>query len=197
MKYRYKSHQHVPVFRFTLPKFPFTDGCAADTVGRMGIDIVAVDPLGPAQAELFAGWHEPIAKVVQATDAEAVSWLPIEELARPLPSFSQGRAVLLGDAAHAMTPNLGQGANQGFEDAATLCTVLRQTSDLPRALARYDTLRRPRTRDVARQSRLLGRVGQLSNPLLVRARDTVMRATPGSVARRQFRQFETLARLTP
>ena len=151
----------------------------------------------PEVLELFAGWHEPIAKVVQATDAEAVSWLPIEELARPLPSFSQGRAVLLGDAAHAMTPNLGQGANQGFEDAATLCTLLRQTSDLPRALARYDMLRRPRTRDVARQSRLLGRVGQLSNPVLVRARDTVMRATPGSVARRQFRQFETLARLTP
>lgn len=151
----------------------------------------------PEVLELFAGWHEPIAEVVEATHAEVVSWLPIEELARPLPSFTLGRAVLLGDAAHAMTPNFGQGANQGLEDAATLCALLRQTPDLTRALKRYDTLRRPRTRKVARQSRLLGRVGQLSNPVLLRARDALMRATPDSVAGRQFRQFENLVDLTP
>lgn len=143
--------------------------------------------------ELFADWHEPIAKVVRATDAGVVSWLPIEELARPLGTFTRKRAVLVGDAAHAMTPNLGQGANQGFEDVATLCALLRDSPDLTRALAGYDALRRPRTRRVARRSRLLGTVGQLSNPPLVWARDAAMRATPDSVAGRQFRQFASWA----
>ncbi|MDV3223262.1 FAD-dependent monooxygenase, partial [Intrasporangium sp.] len=121
--------------------------------------------------DLFGDWHDPIAAVVQATDADVVTWLPIEELARPLASFARGRAVLVGDAAHAMTPNLGQGANQGLEDAATLCALLRDSDDIPDALARYDAPRRARTRRVAQQSRLMGTVGQLASPLLVPVRD--------------------------
>jgi 2-polyprenyl-6-methoxyphenol hydroxylase-like FAD-dependent oxidoreductase len=151
----------------------------------------------PQLLERFADWHEPIAEVVRATEPKVVNWLPIEELARPLRSFTRGRAVLVGDAAHAMTPNLGQGANQGFEDAATLYALLRESPDIDRALARYDALRRPWTRSLARKSRLLGVVGQLSNPVLVRMRDAVMRATPDSVAGGQFRQFESLVGLTP
>lgn len=144
--------------------------------------------------DLFDGWHDPIRALVAATDPDVVSWLPIEELARPLPAFARGRAVLVGDAAHAMTPNLGQGANQGFEDAATLCALLRAHPDAARldisaVLARYDRLRRPRTRRIATQARLLGVVGQLSRPRLVRARDLLLRATPRAVAGWQFSRF--------
>ncbi|WP_332839804.1 FAD-dependent monooxygenase [Brevibacterium yomogidense] len=74
--------------------------------------------------------------------------------------------MLLGDAAHAMTPDLGQGAGQAIEDAATLVLLLRDTQegtadfDLDSVLRRYSQLRRKRTRTLWRQSRLTGKVAQ-------------------------------------
>ncbi|MDN5797055.1 MAG: FAD-dependent monooxygenase [Intrasporangium sp.] len=170
---------------------PLTDGRAYWFAVKNGDDLADDRDHLARVLDLFAGWHEPIADVIRATDPEVVSWLPIEELVRPLESLARGRAVLVGDAAHAMTPNLGQGANQGFEDAATLCVLLHTEPDLPRALDRYDRLRRPRTRRVARDSRLIGTVAQLSRPALVRTRDLVLFATPDVVSGRQFRQFDT------
>jgi len=151
----------------------------------------SVEDQRPIVLDLFGDWHEPIVDIVRQTDPKVVTWLPIEELARPLDTFTRGRVVLVGDAAHAMTPNLGQGANQGLEDAATLCALLGQSSELADALARYDAIRRPRSHQIARRSRLVGAVGQLRQPLLVRARDALIRVTPSAVTGRQFREFES------
>jgi 2-polyprenyl-6-methoxyphenol hydroxylase-like FAD-dependent oxidoreductase len=96
----------------------------------------------------------------------------------PLPSYVHGRVALLGDAAHAMTPNLGQGACQALEDAVTLAHCLDGTPDVGAALRSYDLLRRPRTQAVTRRSARLGAVGQLSWPPAVLLRDTVARLTP-------------------
>ena len=60
--------------------------------------------------------------------------------------------MLLGDAAHAMLPHHGQGANQTIEDAAVLADCLRRTDDIPAALAAYERRRRGRTRQVQRSS---------------------------------------------
>lgn len=169
---------------------PLTDGRTYWFAVKNGDDVDDGDHRAQV-LQHFAGWHAPIAEVVRATDPGVVSWLPIEELAAPLSSFTLGRAVLVGDAAHAMTPNLGQGANQGFEDAATLCALLRAEPDVPRALARYDRLRRGPTRRVARDSRLIGTVAQLGRPVLAGARNAVLRVTPDVLSGRQFRQFDT------
>ena len=74
-------------------------------------------------------------------------------LVTPLPALAVGRVALLGDAAHAMTPDLGQGGCQAFEDAVALANVLAGADDLPAALKRYDALRRPRTTALQRQAR--------------------------------------------
>ena len=77
----------------------------------------------------------------------------IYDVVKPLSSFTRGRTVLLGDAAHAMTPNLGQGAGQALEDAATLALLLRGASadELGAVLARYSEIRRKRTGPIVRR----------------------------------------------
>lgn len=126
----------------------------------------------------FAGWHRPVHEVLLASDPQAVLRHDIYDL-RPHPArYVSGRVVLLGDAAHAMTPNLGQGACLALEDAVTLGSLARPDGDLERALATYDGLRRPRGRLVARRSRQVGRLGQLQGGVTTGARDLLVRLLP-------------------
>ncbi|MEU3166924.1 FAD-dependent oxidoreductase [Streptosporangium sp. NPDC006930] len=73
---------------------------------------------------LFGDWHSPIPELLAAASPEKVLRNDIRYLATPLPAMHRGRVALLGDAAHAMTPNLGQGACQAIEDAVVLAHVV-------------------------------------------------------------------------
>lgn len=140
------------------------------------------DPRSTLQG-LFGSWHAPIGELLDATPTEAVLRHDIYDLAAFPGSFVHQRGVLLGDAAHAMTPDLGQGAGQAIEDAATLVVLLRsvRADGLEAALRRYDRLRRSRTREIWRQSRLTGKVAQSSGAVSTRLRDTALRAAPASI----------------
>ena len=98
---------------------------------------------------------------------------------------------MLGDAAHPMTPNLGQGACQAIEDAVVLGECLGEGGEVVSSLRLYEARRIPRTADVVRRSRLAGRLLQLENPLLCRLRDAVARRTS---ARAQLRRLGSVAR---
>ena len=125
----------------------------------------------------FGHWHAPILACIDATPPAAVLRHDIHDLARIPRSFVKGRTALLGDAAHGMTPNLGQGAGQAIEDAATL-TLLLRGGDVDEALSTYDRLRRKRTRAIWQRSRLMGKVAQASHPVSAGIRDALLRATP-------------------
>jgi 2-polyprenyl-6-methoxyphenol hydroxylase-like FAD-dependent oxidoreductase len=129
-------------------------------------------------------WHEPIPAVVEATPNDALSRLPIHDRP-PAKSWGRGRVTLLGDAAHPMTPNLGQGAAQALEDAVVLADVLRDNDDPIAALRAYETARIPRTTMIVKRSFQFGRVAQLKSPLACHIRDAVMKATPQRIQRRQ------------
>jgi 2-polyprenyl-6-methoxyphenol hydroxylase-like FAD-dependent oxidoreductase len=142
---------------------------------------------GTATSEVdarFLGWHEPIPALIAATPTVIRDDLAC--LDEPLPTYVKGKVVLLGDAAHAMTPHLGQGANQALEDAVVLAHV----AGRPDGLAAFDRQRRPRTQQVARASRTIGRFGQqLQNPLAVAARNTAIRLIPPRLALRTMARY--------
>ncbi len=125
----------------------------------------------------FGAWHDPIPALLDAVDPEAVLRHDIYDLP-PLRTFVRHRIALLGDAAHAMTPNVGQGANQALEDAAALVALL-DRHPIETALTTYDRLRRPHTQAIVRRSRRVGAVAQWSWPPATMLRDTVVRLTPG------------------
>jgi 2-polyprenyl-6-methoxyphenol hydroxylase-like FAD-dependent oxidoreductase len=134
---------------------------------------------------LMADWHPAVPALIEATPATDIYVDAIARLAKPLPSFAVARIALLGDAAHAMTPDLGQGASQAFEDAAALTRHLADAdpADVTARLLRYDAERRPRTSRLmeaaSRQSRLTSRTGGIAW-----LRDTLLRAIPARLATR-------------
>lgn len=113
---------------------------------------VGLTEAGPGElAAAFAGWHPAVREMVEAgpqSDRWGLFTLP------SLPHWSRGRSVLLGDAAHAMLPHHGQGANQTIEDAAVLarCIADAGPDGHESAFGRYERLRRARTRAVQRAS---------------------------------------------
>ncbi|WP_036500459.1 FAD-dependent monooxygenase [Nocardia aobensis] len=132
----------------------------------------------------FGAWPDPVPRLLDAVSPDSVMRHDIYHLP-DLPTFVRGRVALLGDAAHAMTPNMGQGANLALEDAVTLAALL-DNGELDDALRRYDALRRPRTRALAHRSRRIGTVAQWSWTPAVRARDTALRLMPGWAMPRAF-----------
>ncbi|WP_114777401.1 FAD-dependent oxidoreductase [Botryobacter ruber] len=134
--------------------------------------------LTPTQlAERFATLPPAIPAILGATKPEEIIWNDIADL-EPLKQFVFGRIVLLGDAAHATTPNMGQGACQAIEDAVVLRNCLQQQTSLASALQQYEKRRLARTAKVIRLSRLLGEVAQWQNPVLCRVRNLLFRLMP-------------------
>ncbi|RWE88262.1 FAD-dependent monooxygenase [Mesorhizobium sp.] len=143
-----------------------------------------------AQADLaevqamFSGFHEPVPEVLDRTPADSLIWADILDL-DPMPSFTRGRAVLLGDAAHAVTPDLGQGAGLAMEDAAVLAALF---GGLPadRAIREYDKRRLDRAHRVAVESRLYAKIAQWQNPLVVPLRNLLVKSIPEYFMDRQL-----------
>jgi 2-polyprenyl-6-methoxyphenol hydroxylase-like FAD-dependent oxidoreductase len=134
---------------------------------------------------LFEGWHPPIRALLEATPEEAI--LRNEILHRmPVRTWGEGRVTLLGDAAHPMTPNLGQGAGQAIEDAVILAECLRVEPALPAALRRYEARRISRANGFVLGSLRFGRMAQWESGFARALRDRLIAWTPASVARRQL-----------
>ena len=118
----------------------------------------------------FRGWHPAVTEMIRAA-ASPLRWGLFT--VRPLLRWHHGRIVLLGDAAHGMLPHHGQGANTSIEDAFALAGVLaeRDSADLGAAFARYQRLRRGRTRTIQRSSWATSGQLHLHDGPATRARD--------------------------
>lgn len=146
------------------------------------------DPPGRVRESLldrFGGWHDPIARILERTDEAEILRTDIRDRP-PVRSWSKGRVVLLGDAAHPMTPNLGQGGCQAIEDAVVLARALATMPSVEAALRRYEALRIPRANEIVQRSYGMGRVAQWENRAAIRLRNLLVRLTPAAVAHRQL-----------
>ena len=125
----------------------------------------------------FAAFHDPIRAVIEATPDDAILRTDIADR-DPIPKWSEDGITLLGDAAHPMTPNLGQGGGQAIEDAVVLDLCLSASTDIAAAFRDYESRRRARTARVVREARRFGRIGQLENAAARWARNLAVRLTP-------------------
>lgn len=147
------------------------------------------DPEGRAKEallRLFRGWHAPVEALIEAAQEGSILRNDIYDM-DPLPNCVRENAALVGDAAHAMTPNLGQGACQAIEDAAVLTACLKKHAIVAEALREYERRRQPRTRELVLRSRWFGRIAQVENVALRWAREALLRAAPAGAAARQMR----------
>jgi 2-polyprenyl-6-methoxyphenol hydroxylase-like FAD-dependent oxidoreductase len=125
----------------------------------------------------FGRWFDPIPAMIAATAPGAIIRNDIIDRP-PVRGWSKGRITLLGDAAHPTTPNLGQGGCMAIVDGVVLARCLRESADIPSALAAYERERSPVTRRVTDFSWRLGAVGQWSSPALCALRDAAMSIVP-------------------
>lgn len=139
----------------------------------------------------FAGYHAPINELLDRTENDALIYGPILDLA-PLDKFAFGNIVLIGDAAHATTPNMGQGACQAIEDAVILADEMAKTNVHQNAFINFEQRRLERTRYIILQSRKVGEVAQWQNPVLGWLRDRLMANLPQSAKNKQFEKLLTV-----
>lgn len=129
--------------------------------------------------EQFAGWHDPIPALLAGVREDSVLQHDTYELPE-LSTYATGKVAILGDAAHAMTPNLGQGACQALEDAVTLAAAVDMLG-VAAGLREYDRLRRPRTQMIARLSQRVGAPAHWRSPSLTALRDAALPLVPSAL----------------
>ncbi|MFF0478780.1 FAD-dependent oxidoreductase [Streptomyces sp. NPDC004284] len=124
-----------------------------------------------------AGWADPkVRQILDATVPESILRGDVLDR-KPDPVWGRGRVTLLGDAAHAMSFNIGQGACQAIEDGLVLAGHLVSGAGIPQALRAYEAERQERTHPMQLLAHRIGVLGSLQNPAAVWLRDRFMALT--------------------
>jgi 2-polyprenyl-6-methoxyphenol hydroxylase-like FAD-dependent oxidoreductase len=142
-------------------------------------------PEHDALKELFAGWHAPIPELIE-NSGNAIA-TKVQDRLSTLP-WVVGRVAILGDAAHPISPNFGQGACLAIEDAVVLAACLQANTNLTRALRRYEHSRYPRCLEILFMSREAGRFAQFQNRALIHLRKYFIKLAPLSFTTFWFRR---------
>lgn len=136
----------------------------------------------------FSRYHDPIPSILSYTKDVDLIWSDIIDI-KPLRHLAYGPILLLGDAGHATTPNMGQGACQALEDVAVLMDVLRNKTSVTEAFLSFEKRRLRRTRYITQTSKHIGEVAQWENPLLIALRNTILKNTPQKMSQAKLEKL--------
>ena len=136
----------------------------------------------------FKDFHAPIPTLLAHTQDKDLIWNDIIDL-KPLERYVFNNILLIGDAAHATTPNMGQGACQAIEDAIVLADVLKSNADTKIALQQFEKRRLKRTHYITDTSWRVGKVAQIENRWGASLRNTAFRLLPRKVREKQFEKL--------
>lgn len=134
----------------------------------------------------FGDWHHPIPHLFE-NSPEIIKNKIGDRI--PHKGWSLDNMILMGDAAHATTPNLGQGACMAIEGAYLLAKALATFNELQGAFQAYETAHFKRTSDVVKQSLQNGKMGQIENKLGIKARNTLIKATPPKLVMKMLDKY--------
>lgn len=149
-------------------------------------DAILRDYKLPDLVATFSNYHSPVSEILKRTKNEQLIWGDIIDL-KPIKTFAFGKIVLAGDAAHATTPNMGQGACMAIEDAAVLANCIDEYTTVEEAFQKFETKRITRTTKIVNDSWMIGKVAQFESVLLSSMRNTLLRLTPPSVSEKQVK----------
>ncbi|MEM8856857.1 MAG: FAD-dependent monooxygenase [Chloroflexota bacterium] len=165
-------------------------------------DVLASDPItldDAAEKEhllnVFADFPAPTLELIKAVPAEKILRHRLNDLA-PIPQWHTGSILLLGDAAHAMTPNLGQGAAQGIVDAWTIVGCIKGRATINEAFEQFVALRQKEVNQVVAQCWQIGKVTNIRSSWLSGLRNSTLSLVPASVGDRGRRKLFALPNLS-
>ena len=138
--------------------------------------------------EVFKDFHRDILAIINATPRNQIIISKIEDL-KPIKKWQTENACLIGDAAHAATPNLGQGACQAIEDAYVLGRCLDTETDMQTVFKNYEQLRLKKALSIVKISWQIGKLAQIDNSVGVWFRNNLLKYTPEFVNRNQMKMI--------
>ncbi|AMC10255.1 monooxygenase [Lutibacter profundi] len=143
--------------------------------------------------QYFSDYNSVIKDIIKSTKKEQINAAEISDL-KPTNIWFKDNVCLIGDSAHATTPNMGQGACQAIEDAFVLSECLYKYG-ITKAFLEYQKLRLPKAHQVVKASWLVGKMAHLKNPILIGLRNQMLRLMPSSINRKQNEQIFQLAEI--
>jgi 2-polyprenyl-6-methoxyphenol hydroxylase-like FAD-dependent oxidoreductase len=150
--------------------------------------VAEIPQLGPFLRESFRHWHAPIDRLIEDTPEDA--YIRGDVYDRPRPSrLCWDRVALVGDAAHPVTPDLGQGGCLAIEDAVALARCVQLVESLPGALQLYERTRLPRVRTIVRESHWTGRAFASPNPIIGALRSAILQGMPTGARLRHLARY--------
>lgn len=143
--------------------------------------------------QYFSDYNSIIQNIIKSTKKEQINTAEISDL-KPTNTWCKSNVCLIGDSAHATTPNMGQGACQAIEDAYVLSECLSKYGTT-KAFYEYQNLRLAKAHQVVKASWIVGKIAHLSNPILIGLRNQIMRLIPTFVNRKQNEKIYQLAKI--
>ncbi|CAG2142100.1 FAD-dependent oxidoreductase [Cupriavidus numazuensis] len=142
--------------------------------------------------ERFAEFGGPARQFLEALgDDSEVLYTAVEEVAAPLP-WHKGRVLIIGDAAHASTPFMGQGGAMALEDAVLLADMLATPGELDHTLQAFGQRRYPLCKFVQDASRKVGEAGASEDDAMLSARNRGMRESAQAQVNAFYQQMDAL-----